>query len=63
MASLFIAFAIFTVPIMTDNSKIIRSELVMWQKLQLLINGIAKGMIYGNMVNSNGGGVYINALR
>ena len=35
----------------------------MWKKLQLLINGIAKGMIYGNMVNSNGGGVYINALR
>lgn len=36
----------------------------MWNKLQLLLSQIAKGMIYGNLVNSNGGGVRLEeALR
>lgn len=28
-------------------------------KLRNLINSIARGMIYGNMINSVGGGVYV----
>lgn len=31
----------------------------MLDKLIQFINSFAKGAIYGNMVNSNGGGVYI----
>ena len=31
----------------------------MKDKLRNLMRSIAKGMIYGNMVNSNGGGVMI----
>lgn len=28
-------------------------------KIQRILNSLAKGMIYGNVVNSNGGGVWI----
>lgn len=31
----------------------------MLERIQRLINNIAKGMIYGNVLVSNGGGVYI----
>jgi len=31
----------------------------MLNRIQKLINAIARGVIYGNMVNSNGGGVRI----
>lgn len=34
----------------------------MKNKLKRLIDQIARGMIYGNMVNSNGGGVYITTM-
>ena len=34
----------------------------MLKKLKRLLSQIAKGFIYGNMVISNGGGIYINGV-
>lgn len=33
----------------------------MWKRIEIIVNSIARGMIAGNMIISNGGGVYIDS--
>jgi hypothetical protein len=33
----------------------------MWTRIENIINSIARGMILGNLINSNGGGVYVDS--
>lgn len=34
----------------------------MWTRIENIINSIARGMIAGNIIISNGGGVYVDTL-